>query len=57
MSNQPVKGVSDGLGGCGFYFYCFRRSYVVINRLIRKGGERWRERNNKSVQEEAVASS
>ena len=37
MSNQLVKGVSDGLGGCSFYFYCFRRNYRVINRLIRKG--------------------
>ena len=24
MSNQLVKGVSDGLGGCVFYFYRFR---------------------------------
>ena len=27
MSNQLVKGVSDGLGGCDFYSYCFRRNY------------------------------
>lgn len=57
MSNQLVKGVSDGLGGCGFYFYCFRRSYRCYQPTHPEGGERWCERNNKSGQEEAVASS
>ena len=27
MSSQLVKGVSDGLGGCVFYFYRFRDGY------------------------------
>ena len=27
MSNQLVKGVSDGLGGCDFRVYCFRGDY------------------------------
>lgn len=57
MSNQLAKGVSDGLGGCDFNSCCFRRNYRCYQPTHPEGGERWRERNNKSVQEEAVASS
>ena len=57
MSNQLVKGVSDGLGGCDFYFYCVYDNYRCYQPTRPEGGERWRERGNKSVQEEAVASS
>ena len=37
MSSQLVKGVSDALGGCGFYSDRFRGYCSLINRLIRKG--------------------
>ena len=57
MSNQLVKGVSDGLGGCDFYSDRFRSYCRHYQSTHPEGGERWRERNNKSVQEEAVASS
>lgn len=57
MSNQLAKGVSDGLGGCDFNFYRFRSYCRHYQSTHPEGGERWRERNNKSVQEEAVASS
>lgn len=43
--------------GAIFILIVFVAIVVIINRLIRRGGERWCERNNKSVQEEAVASS
>ena len=48
MSNQPVKGVSDGLGGGYFYSYCFRRNYRCYQPTHPERGECWRERNNKS---------
>ena len=57
MSNQLVKGVSDGLGGCDFYFCSFHSGYRCYQPTRPEGGERWRERGNKSDQEEAVASS
>lgn len=43
--------------GAIFILIVFVAIIVVINRLIRKGGECWREQNNKPDQEEAVASS
>lgn len=57
MSNQLVEGVSDGLGGCDFYFCSFHGGYRCYQPTRPEGGERWRERGNKSGQEEAVASS
>ena len=48
MSNQLVEGVSDGLGGCDFNSCCFRRNYRCYQPTHPEGGERWRERNNKS---------
>ena len=57
MSNQLVKGVSDGLGGCDFYSDRFRGYCSHYQPTHPEGSERWCERNNKSVQEEAVASS
>lgn len=57
MSSQLVKGVSDGLGGCDFYSYCFRGDCCCYQPTHPERGECWRERNNKSDQEEAVASS
>lgn len=57
MFNQLVKGVSNGLGGCDFYSYCFRRNYRCYQPTHPERGECWRERNNQSDQEEAVASS
>ena len=57
MSSQLVKGVSDGLGGCDFYSYCFCGDCCCYQPTHPERGECWRERNNKSDQEEAVASS
>lgn len=57
MSNQLVKGVSDGLGGCDFYSCRSHNNYRCYQPTHPEGGERWRERGNKSNQEEAVASS
>ena len=57
MSNQLTEGVSDGLGGCDFYFYSIRGDCRFCQPTHPEGGERWRERGDKSGQEEAVASS
>lgn len=57
MSSQLAKGVSDGLGGCDFYSDRFRGYCSHYQPTHPEGSERWCERNNKSVQEEAVASS
>ena len=37
MFNQLVKGVSNGLGGCDFYFYSIRGDCRFVNQLIQKG--------------------
>ncbi len=57
MSNQLVEGVSDGLGGCDFYSDRFRSYCRHYQSTHPERSKRWRERNNKSDQEEAVASS
>ena len=57
MSNQLVEGVSGGLGGCDFHSYCSYNNYRCYQPTHPEGGERWRERGNKSDQKEAVASS
>lgn len=46
MSNQLVKGVSDGLSGCGFYSDRFRSYCRHYQSTHPEGGERWRERDN-----------
>lgn len=46
MSNQLAKGVSDGLGGCDFYFYCVYDNYRCYQPPRPEGGERWREQGN-----------
>ena len=57
MSNQLAKGVSDGLGGCDFCSDRFCGYCSHYQPTHPEGSERWCERNNKSVQEEAIASS